>query len=98
MPTRRLATLLTQIRACRVCEAHLPLGPNPVVRAGVGASGGDLRRPPTVSPTERVELLSRGPELRIGEGQRSIALPPLTRPQVNRLSEHRGRKCNVILQ
>ena len=37
MPTRRLATLLTQIRACRVCEAHLPLGPNPVVRAGVGA-------------------------------------------------------------
>ncbi len=26
-----LETLLTQVRACRVCEKHLPLGPNPVV-------------------------------------------------------------------
>lgn len=25
--------LLTRIRACRLCEAHLPLGPRPVVRA-----------------------------------------------------------------
>ena len=25
-------TLLTELRACRVCAAHLPLGPNPVVR------------------------------------------------------------------
>ncbi|MBS0457370.1 MAG: uracil-DNA glycosylase family protein [Proteobacteria bacterium] len=32
-----LATLLRRIRACHLCEEHLPLGPNPVVRAGVGA-------------------------------------------------------------
>ena len=29
----KLATLLSEIRACRVCEAHLPLGPRPVLRA-----------------------------------------------------------------
>ncbi len=29
--------LLAEVRACRLCEAHLPLGPNPVLRAGVGA-------------------------------------------------------------
>ncbi len=28
-----LDQLLRQIRACRICEAHLPLGPRPVVRA-----------------------------------------------------------------
>lgn len=28
-----LARLLTEVRACRVCEAHLPLGPRPVLRA-----------------------------------------------------------------
>lgn len=28
-----LETLLAQVRACRVCEAHLPLGPRPVLRA-----------------------------------------------------------------
>ena len=28
-----LDTLLTDIRACRLCEAHLPLGPRPVLRA-----------------------------------------------------------------
>ena len=28
-----LDELLRQIRACRICEAHLPLGPRPVVRA-----------------------------------------------------------------
>ncbi len=26
-----LSELFTEIRACKVCEAHLPLGPNPVV-------------------------------------------------------------------
>ena len=31
---RRLDRLLAEIRACRVCAAHLPLGPRPVVRAG----------------------------------------------------------------
>lgn len=28
-----LDALLTEIRACRLCEAHLPLGPRPVLRA-----------------------------------------------------------------
>lgn len=28
----RLDSLFEQIRACRLCEAHLPLGPNPVIR------------------------------------------------------------------
>jgi len=32
-----LATLLIQVRACRLCEAHLPLGPRPVLRADAGA-------------------------------------------------------------
>lgn len=32
-----LQDLLAQIRACRHCEATLPLGPNPVLRAGVTA-------------------------------------------------------------
>jgi len=28
-----LASLLREVRACRVCDAHLPLGPRPVLRA-----------------------------------------------------------------
>ena len=32
-----LETLLGQIRECRICEQHLPLGPRPVLRAAVGA-------------------------------------------------------------
>ncbi len=31
--SRKLDALLTDIRACRLCEAHLPLGPRPVLRA-----------------------------------------------------------------
>jgi uracil-DNA glycosylase len=34
---RRLRRLLGDIRACRLCEAHLPLGPNPVLRASAAA-------------------------------------------------------------
>lgn len=30
----KLERLLREIDACRVCEAHLPLGPRPVLRAG----------------------------------------------------------------
>lgn len=30
---RTLKKLLTEVRACRVCEPHLPLGPKPVIRA-----------------------------------------------------------------
>jgi len=29
----KLAALLVEVRACRLCEAHLPLGPRPIVRA-----------------------------------------------------------------
>lgn len=32
-----LAALLEKARACRVCEAHLPLGPRPVLRASATA-------------------------------------------------------------
>ncbi len=32
-----LETLLADVRACRVCAAHLPLGPRPVLRAAAGA-------------------------------------------------------------
>lgn len=35
--TRKLDALLREIRACRICEAHLPLGPNPVLRASATA-------------------------------------------------------------
>lgn len=30
---RELDRLLAEVRACRLCEAHLPLGPRPVLRA-----------------------------------------------------------------
>ncbi len=33
MLSKNLANLLTEVRACRACEAHLPLGPKPVLRA-----------------------------------------------------------------
>ena len=32
-----LAAVIAEARACRVCEAHLPLGPRPIVRAGASA-------------------------------------------------------------
>jgi uracil-DNA glycosylase len=32
-----LATLLREVRACRLCEAALPLGPRPVLQASAGA-------------------------------------------------------------
>lgn len=34
---RKLARLLGEIRACRICEAHLPLGPRPIVVASTTA-------------------------------------------------------------
>jgi uracil-DNA glycosylase len=33
LPKPNLKTLLTEIRACQVCAAHLPHPPNPIVRA-----------------------------------------------------------------
>ncbi|MHC4816225.1 MAG: uracil-DNA glycosylase family protein [Planctomycetota bacterium] len=37
MSAPNLDQLLRDARACRVCEAELPLGPRPVLRAGAGA-------------------------------------------------------------
>jgi uracil-DNA glycosylase len=34
---RTLEGLLTAVRACRACDAHLPLGPRPVLQAGTTA-------------------------------------------------------------
>ena len=34
---RAMSRLLTQVRGCTVCSAHLPLGPRPVLRASVTA-------------------------------------------------------------
>ena len=34
---RTLDGLLAAVRACRACDAHLPLGPRPVVQAGATA-------------------------------------------------------------
>ena len=33
MSTASLNKLLRDVRACRICEQHLPLGPNPILRA-----------------------------------------------------------------
>lgn len=35
--SRKLDALLREIRACRLCEAQLPLGPKPVLRASASA-------------------------------------------------------------
>ncbi len=35
--SRDLDSLLDEVRRCRVCEAHLPLGPRPVLRASATA-------------------------------------------------------------
>ncbi len=37
MPKPNLKKLLTEIRACQVCSAHLPHAPNPIVRAHANA-------------------------------------------------------------
>jgi uracil-DNA glycosylase len=37
MSTDEFDSCLAQVRACRTCEAHLPLGPRPVVRMAPGA-------------------------------------------------------------
>ncbi|MGH7042425.1 MAG: uracil-DNA glycosylase family protein [Acetobacteraceae bacterium] len=50
--TTRLEALAAEIRACRVCAAHLPLGPRPVFRAAV---------------TARVLIASQAPGTRVHE-------------------------------
>lgn len=37
MSVNKLPILLSEIRACRLCERHLPHGPRPVVQAGASA-------------------------------------------------------------
>src|ERR1700722_4558786 len=47
-----LVTLLTEIRACRICEKHLPHGPRPVLHVGV---------------TARLFIVGQAPGLRVHE-------------------------------
>ncbi|KAI3604944.1 hypothetical protein D8I24_2649 (plasmid) [Cupriavidus necator H850] len=47
---RTLKSLLAAVRGCRACEAHLPLGPRPVVRA---------------TATARVLIVGQAPGLRV---------------------------------
>lgn len=47
-----LDELLAEIRACRICEAHLPLGPRPVVQA---------------SATSRLLIVSQAPGRKVHE-------------------------------
>src|SRR3984957_15817275 len=48
----RLDALLAEVRACRVCAKHLPLGPRPVVR---------------ISGAARILILSQAPGTRVHE-------------------------------
>ncbi len=50
--TKKLARLLTEVRACRICAAELPLGPRPVLH---------------VSAEARLLLLSQAPGTRVHE-------------------------------
>lgn len=76
-PPSDLPTLLGQIRACRICEAHLPLGPNPVLQAastsrllivgqapGKGQSG-DLPPRPECAQHWHESLLRLLPQVRL---------------------------------
>ena len=47
-----LADLLARVRACRLCEAHLPLGPRPVLR---------------VTSTARVMIVGQAPGTKVHE-------------------------------
>ena len=49
---RALTTLLAQIRACRICEAHLPHGVRPIVRA---------------SATAKLCIIAQAPGIRVHE-------------------------------
>ena len=52
MSNRTLNKLLAEVRACRICAAHLPLGPNPVLRA---------------SNTARLLIIGQAPGTRVHE-------------------------------
>jgi uracil-DNA glycosylase len=51
-PPSQLETLLKEIRACRLCEGHLPSGPRPVLRA---------------SRTDRLLIVGQAPGRRVHE-------------------------------
>lgn len=44
--------LLKQIRACRICEAHLPLGPKPIIQASARAKINIIGQAPGVKAHE----------------------------------------------
>ncbi|WP_298716030.1 uracil-DNA glycosylase family protein [uncultured Oceanisphaera sp.] len=48
----KLDRLLPQVRACRLCEAHLPLGPRPVVQ---------------MAPQARIMIIGQAPGTRVHE-------------------------------
>lgn len=48
----RVDVLLREIQACRVCEAHLPLGPRPVLR---------------MSPSARILMVGQAPGIKVHE-------------------------------
>ncbi|MEQ8357173.1 MAG: uracil-DNA glycosylase family protein [Kiloniellaceae bacterium] len=51
-PVEELAEIMAAVRGCRVCEAHLPLGPRPVVRA---------------APAARLMIIGQAPGTRVHE-------------------------------
>jgi uracil-DNA glycosylase len=51
-PENNLSNILQQIRACKVCADHLPLGPRPVIRA---------------SPSARLAIIGQAPGTRVHE-------------------------------
>jgi uracil-DNA glycosylase len=52
MADQVFAALLAEIRACRICEAHLPLGPRPVLR---------------VRPSARLLIIGQAPGTKVHE-------------------------------
>ena len=60
LPTTPLVRLAAEIRACRVCAAHLPLGPRPVFRA---------------SATARLLIVSQAPGTKVHETSLSFNDP-----------------------
>src|SRR5207253_9912872 len=65
-----LDALLAAVRGCRACEAHLPLGPRPVLRAGAAAAILVVGQAPgvRVHPTRVPWDAPRGDRLRGGMG------------------------------
>jgi len=55
-----LEDLLRRVRACRLCEAHLPLGPRPVVQIG---------------PTARILLIGQAPGTKVHASGRPFTDP-----------------------